>query len=84
MNKKKIVSSEMMNEKNNQDFNNQKPNANDPGFKEPIKDPHESDTTNNGMNTLDKTNIATKNGLVDTIIEKENFFIECARRSSTY
>ncbi|MCU0323356.1 MAG: hypothetical protein MUE72_13125, partial [Chitinophagaceae bacterium] len=56
----KIASIVMIHEKTNQDFNNHKPNASDEGFKEPIKDPNESDTSNDGMDSLDKENSIEK------------------------
>ena len=78
MDKKEIAAGIEMNEKTNQDFNNLKPKANDPGFKEPIKDPNESDTTHDGMDSLDKVNTekpTIENALSDVDKIKEEFLL---------
>lgn len=74
----KIASIVMINKKTNQDFNNHKPNASDEGFKEPIKDPNESDTTHDGMDSLDIENTTEKtneNSLSDEDKKKEEFLL---------
>ena len=74
----KIASIVMINGKTNQDFNNHKPDASDEGFREPIKDPNESDTTHDGMDSSNKENIVEKtneNSLSDEDKKKEEILL---------
>jgi len=74
----KIASIVMINGKTNQDFNNHKPNASDEGFREPIKDPNEFDTTHDGMDSSNKENIVEKtneNSLSDEDKKKEEILL---------